>query len=82
MAVSNKGLIYRTGLGGVELFAVSLDSFISDRALSSAGRFARHHLGREAWERFVAAAAAELRESLGSDVRYRRGALIATGLKP
>jgi len=62
-------------------YTLSLDQFLADRELSSAGRFARHALGAEAWPPFVARARDVLGRRFGSAFRCTRGVLIGMGTR-
>jgi SAM-dependent methyltransferase len=76
------------GFAGVEVHDVALevdlavDEFLEDRTLGSAGRYARHALGEEAWTAFRERALEELRRRLGPRVRYERMVLIAVARRP
>jgi len=73
------------GFSGVEVHTLasewtfSLELFLADRELSSGGRFARHVLGTNAWEQFVAKAREALRRQFGSHFSYSRGFSIGLG---
>jgi ubiquinone/menaquinone biosynthesis C-methylase UbiE len=75
------------GLGdvGVHPFAmdytITLDDFLSDRELSSAGRFARESLGPEAWSRFAGRAREVLGSRFGPEVRCTRQVLVGMGAR-
>jgi ubiquinone/menaquinone biosynthesis C-methylase UbiE len=60
-------------------YKLSLEHFLSDRELSSGGRFARHAVGVEAWGRFLARAREELGRRFGSVFTFPRGVLIGLG---
>jgi ubiquinone/menaquinone biosynthesis C-methylase UbiE len=67
----------------VELeFSLTVDQFLEDRELSSAGRLALHLLGPDRWARFRAATAEKLRERFGPLLQYRRSAFIVVARKP
>jgi ubiquinone/menaquinone biosynthesis C-methylase UbiE len=57
----------------------SLELYLADRELSSGGRFARHALGINAWDGFIANAREELHRQFGSHFSYSRGFLIGLG---
>ncbi len=73
------------GFSGVEVRTVSLECsfslelYLADRELSSGGRFARHVLGHDGWDRFIANAGEELRHSFGSHFSYFRAVLVGLG---
>jgi SAM-dependent methyltransferase len=75
----------RAGFAGVEVQTLllecrlSLEQFLADRELSSGARFARHALGADAWERFVAHAREELGRRFGSLFTFPREVLIGLG---
>lgn len=58
---------------------ISVEHFLSDRELSSGGRFARQALGADAWGRFVARARDELGRRFGSVFTFTRGVRIGLG---
>jgi ubiquinone/menaquinone biosynthesis C-methylase UbiE len=74
-----------SGFAGVEVHTLalevtlSLEHFLSDREISSGGRFARHDLGADAWERFIGRAREELGRRFGSAFTFPRGVLIGLG---
>jgi ubiquinone/menaquinone biosynthesis C-methylase UbiE len=57
------------------------DHFLADRELSSAGRFARHALGADAWSRWLARAREVLGRRFGSAFECTRGVLIGLGAR-
>lgn len=73
------------GFSGVEVHPVtrewnsSLELYLADRELSAGGRFARHFLGPDAWERFIANAREEFLRRFGSHFSYNRGFLVGLG---
>jgi hypothetical protein len=75
------------GFAGVEVHAVvleytiSLDDFLADREISSAGRYARHTLGPDGWSRWVAHARDRLERRFGSAFACSRGVLIGIGAR-
>ena len=60
-------------------YTIALDEFLADRELSSAGRFARHALGAEAWSRWVAHARDVLGSRFGPAFWRSRRVLIGLG---
>ncbi len=63
-------------------FDLTVEQFVDDRELSSAGRLGHHLLGREGWARFRATASDMLHTRFGSSFRYHRRALIVRARKP
>jgi SAM-dependent methyltransferase len=60
---------------------LTVDQFLEDRELSSAGRLGLHLLGADAWERFRRAAREMFQARFGSSFRYRRDAYILIARK-
>jgi ubiquinone/menaquinone biosynthesis C-methylase UbiE len=81
------GALAAAGFGGVEVHAatmeytIGLDHFLADRELSSAGRFARHALGADAWSRWVARARGVLERRFGTTFECSRSVLIGLGTR-
>jgi ubiquinone/menaquinone biosynthesis C-methylase UbiE len=63
-------------------YTMSLDELLADREISSAGRFARHTLGADAWSRWVEGARRALERRFGSVFECSRRFLIAVGTRP
>ncbi len=59
----------------------SVEQFLEDRELSSAGRLAHHLLGTDGWARFRATAGDMFHTRFGSSFRYCRRALVVTARK-
>lgn len=55
----------------------TVDEFVQDRELSSAGRLARQILGADDWRRFRDSVAETFRARFGTSFRYERRALVA-----
>ncbi|HET7842364.1 MAG TPA: methyltransferase domain-containing protein [Terriglobia bacterium] len=60
---------------------LTLEQFVEDRSLTTAGRLGQSLLGAERWARFRSAALESLRARFGDAIVYRRGARIAVGRK-
>jgi SAM-dependent methyltransferase len=60
---------------------LSLEDYLADREITSAGRYAKHILGPDIWSQLVANAREKLRQKFGSCFNYNRGAIIALGHK-
>jgi len=61
---------------------LTIDQFLEDRELSSAGRRGLDLLGPTRWAEFCAAARERLADLFGPTIVYRRSALIVVGRKP
>lgn len=61
---------------------LTVEQFLDDRELSSAGRLGHHLLGAEGWARFRATAREMFHTRFGSSFRYHRRALIVRARKP
>jgi ubiquinone/menaquinone biosynthesis C-methylase UbiE len=83
-----EGALTTAGFTEVEVHAValrytiSLDQFLADREISSAGRFGRHTLGGEGWQRWVGQARDALQLRFGSLFQCSRGVLVARARRP
>jgi len=86
-AESVEGALAAARFSGVQVHAVvleytiSLDDFLADREISSAGRYARHTLGPDGWSRWVAHARDRLERRFGSAFECSRGVLIGLGAR-
>jgi ubiquinone/menaquinone biosynthesis C-methylase UbiE len=75
------------GLGRVQVHTLtaecrlSVEQFIAERALGSSARFARHTLGPDAWEAFLARAHEALHRRFGSMIECPRGILVGVGYR-
>lgn len=63
-------------------FTCTVEQFLEDRELSSAGRRGFHLLGAAGWARFRGAAYDMFHTRFGSSFRYPRRALVVIGSKP
>ena len=84
-AASVAAALAAAGFTGVEVdavaltYTISLEDFVADREISSAGRFARHTLGPDGWARWVAEAREFLRRRFGSTFECSREVLVGVG---
>ena len=84
-AANVRTALAEAGFSGVEVHTVpldwsfSLELYLADRELSSGGRFARHTLGPDAWERFVVNAREEFLRQFGLHFSCNRGFLVGLG---
>jgi SAM-dependent methyltransferase len=75
------------GLSGVEIHtlawecSVSLELYLTDRGLSTGGRFVRQALGPDGWSRFITNAREKFHRSFGSHLSYSREVIIGLGHK-
>lgn len=60
---------------------VTVEQFLDDRELSSAGRLAQHLLGTDGWARFRATTGEMFHTRFGPSFRYCRRALVVTATK-
>jgi ubiquinone/menaquinone biosynthesis C-methylase UbiE len=87
-AANVRSALTAAGFANVEVqartlrYTIAVDAYLAERELSSGGRFARHTLGAEAWERFIARARDELGRRFGSVFEATRGVLIGLGERP
>ncbi len=82
-----RAALEKAGFTGVTLHSVqieiacSIEDYLADREISSAGRCARLVLGQPRWQEFLERARGELGTRFGGRVSYRRGVVVATGTK-
>jgi ubiquinone/menaquinone biosynthesis C-methylase UbiE len=62
-------------------YTISVDDFLADREISSAGRFACHTLGAEGWSRWCEATREALERRFGSVFQCSRQILIGLGVR-
>jgi ubiquinone/menaquinone biosynthesis C-methylase UbiE len=73
------------GFGGVNLGEfdltsdLSVEDYVSDRALGAAGRLGRRILGESRWKEFLQQAEAELRRRFGDRVHFSRPVVLGVG---
>jgi SAM-dependent methyltransferase len=58
---------------------VTVEEFLSDRELSSGGRFARHSMGPSDWSQLLDRAREEITRSFGTQLTYQRSFLVGLG---
>jgi len=80
-----RAALLEAGFGGarVEMFDLasdlSVEEYVSDRALGAGGRLGCRILGERGWGDFLEGAAAELRRRFGDRVRYTRAVVLGLG---
>jgi len=68
--------------GTVDLsLKLTIEQYVEDREINSAGRLGRHLLGNDKWTKFREKAANVLRARFGNSIPYSRQALIVIGKK-
>jgi ubiquinone/menaquinone biosynthesis C-methylase UbiE len=83
-----RAALYDAGFHGVRIevvelsFDLSVDEYLADREISSGGRFGRHALGEPGWRAFLERGRAELRQSFGDRITYRRPVVLGVGTPP
>jgi ubiquinone/menaquinone biosynthesis C-methylase UbiE len=63
-------------------FELTIEKYVQDREINSAGRLGRHLLGEKEWMEFRETTINALRARFGDTVHYSRRALIVIGKKP
>jgi ubiquinone/menaquinone biosynthesis C-methylase UbiE len=82
-----EGTLTGSGFAEVEVhrftldYRITLEDYLADRELSSAGRFARPSLGPEAWSRFAARAREVLGSRFGPEFACTRQVLVGVGTR-
>jgi demethylmenaquinone methyltransferase/2-methoxy-6-polyprenyl-1,4-benzoquinol methylase len=61
---------------------LTVEQFLSDRELSSSGRFARQSLGPSDFQQLLDRARGEITRSFGETLRYQRAFLVGLGRRP
>jgi demethylmenaquinone methyltransferase/2-methoxy-6-polyprenyl-1,4-benzoquinol methylase len=61
---------------------LTVEQFLSDRELSSSGRFARQSLGPSEYQQLLDRARGEISRSFGETLRYQRAFLVGLGRRP